>query len=321
MFNPAFNEEDYKRINKQYKESINNSKKSAQNMARQAVMELMYGNTIRGTMPSVKGVEKIKLSEVREFYKKQYNATLASVVVVGDLTEEEMLPRLQFLNRWEGSEVTINKNLPLEEIEGKTIYLVHKPGPQSIITLAHKGIKYDVDGDYYKAGVMNFCLGGAFSSRLNLNLREDKGFTYGIRSGFSGNDTDGMFSISTSVRSEATDSAMTEIYKEFENYITEGINDEELAFTKSSIANSDALKYETAFQKSRFLARIQRYGLDGNYPNKQKEILNAMTVNDIKNLANTYLDKDNHVVVVVGNKYALKDKLQKFGKVTELKIK
>ena len=130
-----------------------------------------------------------------------------------------------------------------------------------------------------------------------------------------------MFSISTSVRSEATDSAMTEIYKEFENYITEGINDEELAFTKSSIANSDALKYETAFQKSRFLARIQRYGLDGNYPNKQKEILNAMTVNDIKNLANTYLDKDNHVVVVVGNKYALKDKLQKFGKVTELKIK
>jgi zinc protease len=321
LFNPAFDEEDYKRINKQYKESINNSKKSAQNMARQAVTELMYGNSIRGTMPSVKGVEKIKLSEVKEFYKKQYNSKLASVVVVGDITKEEMLPRLRFLNKWEGSDVIINKNLPIEEIEGKTIYLVHKPGPQSIITLAHKGLKYDVDGDYYKAGVMNFPLGGAFSSRLNLNLREDKGYTYGIRSRFDGNDTDGMFSISTSVRSEATDSALTEIYKEFENYINEGINEEELTFTKSSIANSDALKYETAFQKSRFLARIQRYGLDGNYTNEQKEILNSMTINDVKNLANKYFDKENHIVVVVGNKYALKDKLEKFGKVTELKIK
>ena len=321
LFNPAFDEEDYKRINKQYKESINNSKKSAQNMARQAVAELMYGNSIRGTMPSVKGVEKIKLSEVKEFYKKQYNSRLASVVVVGDVTKEEMLPRLQFLNKWEGSDVVINKNLPIEEIEGKTIYLVHKPGPQSIITLAHKGLKYDVDGDYYKAGVMNFPLGGAFSSRLNLNLREDKGYTYGIRSGFDGNDTDGMFSISTSVRSEATDSALSEIYKEFENYITEGINEEELAFTKNSIANSDALRYETAFQKSRFLARIQRYGLDGNYTKKQKEMLNDMTVADVKSIANKYLKMDDHIVVVVGNKYALKDKLQKFGKVTELKIK
>ena len=321
LFNPAFDEDDYKRINKQYKESINNSKKSAQNMARQAVAELMYGNSIRGTMPSVKGVEKIKLSEVKEFYKKQYNSRLASVVVVGDITKEEMLPRLQFLNKWEGSDVVINKNLPIEEIEGKTIYLVHKPGPQSIITLVHKGLKYDVDGDYYKAGVMNFPLGGAFSSRLNLNLREDKGYTYGIRSGFNGNDTDGMFSISTSVRSEATDSALTEIYKEFENYITEGINEEELAFTKNSIANSDALRYETAFQKSRFLARIQRYDLDGNYTKKQKEMLNDMTLADVKSIANKYLKMDDHIVVVVGNKYALKGKLQKFGKVTELKIK
>ena len=321
LFNPAFNEIDYKRINKQYKESINNSKKSAQNMARQAVMKLMYGNSIRGIMPSVKGVEKIKLSDVKDFYKKQYNSNLASVVVVGDITKDEIMPKLNFLSKWEGFDVSINKNLPIEEINGKIIYLVHKPGPQSIITLAHKGLKYDVDEDFYKANVMNFALGGAFSSRLNLNLREDKGYTYGIRSGFDGNDTDGLFSISTSVRSEATDSALSEIYKEFHNYVLEGINKEELTFTKNSIANSDALKYETAFQKSRFLARIQRYGLDGNYTKRQKEVLNAMTESDINLMAKKYLDLDNHIVVVVGNKYALKKKLEKFGKVKELKIK
>ena len=321
LFNPAFDEEDFKRIHKQYKESINNSKKSARNMSQQALKEVMYGETIRGVMPSVKGVEKIKLSEVKEFFKKQYNSSLASVVVVGDITQEEMMPRLQFLNKWEGRDVTINKNLPFEEIKGKTIYLVHKPGPQPIITLAHKGLKYDAYGEYYKANVMNFLLGGAFSSRLNLNLREDKGYTYGISSGFRGNDTDGIFAISTSVRSEATDSALTEIYSELNKYISDGINQEELEFTKKSIANSDALKYETAFQKSRFLNRIQRYGLDGTYTTKQNQVLSSLTKENIKSLAKKYLNAENHVVIVVGNKYALKDKLEKFGKVTELKIK
>jgi zinc protease len=154
-----------------------------------------------------------------------------------------------------------------------------------------------------------------------LNLREDKGFTYGIRSAFSGNDTDGLFYINSSVKSEATDSALSEIYYELNRYIESGINEEELEFTKKSISNSDALNYETAFQKSRFLARIQRYGLDKNYTQRQKEILNNLNTEDIKSLANEYLDAKNHVLVVVGNKYSLKDKLAKFGKVVELKIK
>jgi zinc protease len=168
---------------------------------------------------------------------------------------------------------------------------------------------------------MNFVFGGTFNSRLNLNLREDKGFTYGIQSGFSGNDTDGLFYIQSSVRSEATDSALTEIYKEMNNYIDNGIDPEELEFTKSAIINSDALKYETAFQKSRFLARIQRYGLDSDYTKRQNDILNNMTVDEINKLAKKYIDKNNHVVVVVGNKYTLKKSLAKFGKVTELKLK
>lgn len=321
LFYPAFSEEDFKRNKKQLKESINNSKKSAQNMANEALMNILYGKTIRGTMPTVKGVEKLKLSDVTAFYDRQYNSSLASIVVVGDMTEEQIMPKLKFLNLWEGREQSINKNIPMIPIEGKTIYLVHKPGPQSIITLAHEGLKYDPYGDYYKAGVMNFLLGGTFSSRLNLNLREDKGYTYGIRSRFDGNDTDGIFYISTSVRSEATDSALTEIYSEFEQYIAKGISKDELDFTKNSIANSDALRYETPYQKARFLGRIQRYGLQRDYISKQKEILNNLTTQDIKTLANKHLDNENHVVVVVGNKYALKDKLKKFGKVVELKIK
>ena len=105
------------------------------------------------------------------------------------------------------------------------------------------------------------------------------------------------------------------------NYITNGITESELEFTKSAIINSDALKYETALQKSRFLSRIQRYGLDRDYTKRQKEIINNITVDEINALAKKYIDQNNHVVVVVGNKYALKKSLAKFGKVEELKIK
>ena len=182
-------------------------------------------------------------------------------------------------------------------------------------------LKYDTEGEYFKANVMNFVFGGAFNSRLNLNLREDKGFTYGIRSGFNGDENDGVFYIQSSVRSEATDSALTEIYLEMNNYLSNGITESELEFTKSAIINSDALKYETAFQKSRFLARIQRYGLDREFTKRQNQIINNITVEEINALAKKHIDQNNHAVVVVGNKYALKKSLAKFGKVEELKIK
>lgn len=322
LFRPAFNEEDFKRVKKQYRESINNEKKSASSMANRAASSILYGDdNIRGVLPTVKSVDKIKLSDVRNFYKTQYNSYLASVVVVGDIDQQNIMPKLQFLNKWEGRDVSINKNLPINDFEGKKIYLVHKPGPQSILLLGHKGPKYDVDGEYYRASVMNFLFGGTFSSRLNLNLREDKGYTYGIQSGFDGNDTDGMFYIYASVKSEATDSSLTEIYKEYDAYLNKEISSDDLNFVKSSIANSDALKYETSFQKTRFLARIQRYGLNPNYVDAQKNILNNMTAKEINELANKYLDNKNHFLVVVGNKYALKDKLSKFGKVVEMKIK
>ena len=321
LFMPGFNEEDFKRVNKQYREAINNNKKSANNLASEAMASLLYGNTIRGVNPSVKGVEKLKLKDVKEFYKKQYNPHLASLVVVGDVTQEAIMPQLSFLNDWKGEKISFNKELAVEQINGRTIYLVHKPGPQSIISIGHHALKYDTEGEFFKANVMNFVFGGAFNSRLNLNLREDKGFTYGIGSGFNGGEYDGTFRIQSSVRSEATDSALTEIYKEMSNYITNGITESELEFTKSAIINSDALKYETAFQKSRFLARIQRYGLDREFTKRQNEIINDITVNEINALAKKYIDQNNHVVVVVGNKHVLKKTLEKFGKVEELKIK
>ena len=94
------------------------------------------------------------------------------------------------------------------------------------------GLKYDATGEYYKAGLMNYVLGGAFNSRLNLNLREDKGWTYGARSGFDGDKYTGEFGFSSGIKAGATDSALSEVMKELSKYETGGITDEELIFYK-----------------------------------------------------------------------------------------
>jgi len=321
LFRPGFRSDDFKRIKKAYRESKNNDIKSANYLANTAFKQKLYGKTIQGVTETFKSIDKLKLSDVRSFYDKQYKSNLASIVIVGDISKEEIIPKLSFLNDWKKNDLVVNKNITRETIEGRNIYLVHKPGPQSLIMLGHHGPKFDIDGEFFKSVVMNYSFGGAFNSRLNLNLREDKGYTYGISSRFSGNENDGYFYLSTSVESEVTDSALTEIIFELENYVTNGIKSEELRFTKNSISNSDALRYETPRQKASFLSRIQRYNLDKNYTSRQKEILEKLTIDDINLIASNNIDKDNFVVVVVGNKYSLKDKLAKFGKVQELKIK
>jgi zinc protease len=181
---------------------------------------------------------------------------------------------------------------------------------------------YDATGEYFRANTMNFSLGGAFNSRLNLNLRENKGYTYGIRSGFFGSHYPGVFEVSASVKRTATDSCVREIMKELHDYSSMGPNDDEVTFTKNSMLNSEALRYETSFQKARFLYTVIEYNLSREYRAEQAKIVQGMSKGDFSSLAKKYINPDKMVILVVGNKYLIKDKLEKlgYGKVKEVEL-
>jgi zinc protease len=231
--------------------------------------------------------------------------------------------KLDFLKAWDNTNVMIPSIPELTMPESTTIYLVDKPyAAQSTIYIGHPGPKYDYNGDYFKAGVMNFSLGGAFNSRINLNLREDKGFTYGARSGFSGSDQFGVFRFSSEIKKEATDSAIREVMYEINNYLNKGITQEELDFTKSSITLSEALDYETPFQKLNFLSRIAAYDLPKDYTTQQANMINAMTVSDINSIAKSSLKPDNMVIIVVGHAYKIREGLNNlgYGKIKEITV-
>lgn len=168
---------------------------------------------------------------------------------------------------------------------------------------------------------MNFAFAGAFNSRVNYLLREIRGFTYGVRGGFSGSKYPGPYTISGGFRANSTDSTLIDMISELKKYTANGVTEDELSFTKNAMAQSDALKYESAFQKLGFIKRILDFNLDKNYVKQQGDILNNITKADIDARAKKYLPLDNMLILVVGDKATNFDKVKALGyEVVELDL-
>ncbi len=318
LYRPAFTEDDFNRVKQQQLESIRASYQNPAAVASQIYSRLLYGDEHIYSVPTSgleETVSRITVEDILAFYESYMSPEITEVVVVGDISEEEALSSLAFLNNWETKNVEI-PNLPEPKPRDYTkVYLMDKVGaPQSEIRIGYvSDMAYDATGEYFKTSLMNYSLGGAFNSRINLNLREDKGWTYGARSGFSGNDRGSQFTASAGIKASATDSAVVEFIKEIKDFQENGITDDELNFMKNSIGQRDARRYETPFQKAGFLGNIIRYDLDGSYVEKQAEIIQSITREEINTLAKKYLNTDNAYILVVGDEASNRDKLKALG--------
>jgi len=318
MFNPKFTDASFKRIKKQTLESFKQQKSQPAVVADNVFAKLNYGpNHIlgiseRGTEESVKN---ISLEDIENYYNNYMTSQDAKVVIVGDITQAEVLPKISFLDRLPKKNVMLPKITAAPNVDKTKIYLVNVPkAAQSEFRVGYAtGLKYDATGDYYKSYLMNWPLGGSVNSRLNLNLREGKGWTYGARSGFSGNPYSGGYEFSSGIRANATDSALTEVMREMKDYLQGGPKDDELLFLKSAIGQSDALRYETGPQKAQFIRRILDYNLPANYIDVQSNILKGMTKAQMQAFAKKYLNPDKMNILVVGDKKQILPGLQKMG--------
>ncbi|PIB36248.1 peptidase M16 [Reichenbachiella sp. 5M10] len=316
--NPAFTQEDFDRLKNQQIEGIKSSHKDPGSIADLVYDRLLYGDEHILSVPTegiIETVETITVEDVRSFYSQYYSPTVSELVIVGDVSEQEIKGQLGFLTSWEAKEVKIPE-LPEAQTGSNTkIYLVDKAGaPQSEIRIGYMtGMTYDATGDYYKSYLMNFPLGGAFNSRINLNLREDKGWTYGARSYFYSTEEPGSFTALAGVKADATDSAVFEFMKEITTYRQGGISDEELSFMRNAIGQRDARNYETPSQKARFLARMNHYGLSEDFVDQQNKIIANVSKKELNKLAKKYLADDKFYIVVVGDAASNRSKLEALG--------
>jgi zinc protease len=317
MLKPAFNEEDFERIKSRTIEGLLASRKTPQGLAGRAVNSVLYGPTHPlsypgGGMPST--VESITLDDVKAYYAAHIPKHLSGVTVSAGLPQEQIISALGGLAALEVEEAYRVPIEHLPEINGRTLYLVNKEGAaQSSLRTAQPSIKYDALGDYYKAGLANFILGGTFNSRINLNLREDKGFTYGASSGFSGGPEFGSFRVSTEVNKDATGASVTEVLNELESYATDGMNEADYDYMRSAIGQRDALQYETPGRKLGLLGNILRYDLPLNYRTRQKIILQETDREVLNALSKRLIQPENMAIVVVGDEATIREELEELG--------
>jgi zinc protease len=311
---PAFDEEDFARVKDQTLQGIAAAKKQPSGVATNAFRKLLYGeqNTFAYPGSGLEGtVQNITLDDVKQFYADNYSASIGSIIAVSDVPQRDMLKKLAVFNEWAAEDVATPGVNAMPDLEAGTIYLIDKPGAaQSEIRIGKRALTYDATGEYYRAGLMNFALGGAFNSRININLREDKGYTYGARSFFAGDEDAGRYTAQAGVRSGVTKESLIEFYKEIKDYQANGIKPEELEFTQNAIGQRDARAYETPNQKLGFLSNILTYDLDDDFVDEQKEILANITKGEIDALAAKHLKLDEMITVVVGDKETILEGLE-----------
>lgn len=317
LLRPKFMEKAFESRKKRAIEGVKNAMNQPTYIASTVYEKLLYGEgNILGMNAGESTLNNITLEDIQKYYENYFSSRGVKVVVVGDIQPKDALAQLGFLSQLPANEVKLPE-IPKAPASGNTtVYFVDVP--KSAQTEFRVGVvtnlRYDATGDYYKAGIINYPFGGAFNSRLNLYLREDKGWTYGARSGFSGDEYTGTFTFSAGIKAAATDSALADVLRIMKAYKSEGMSAEELAFTKSSIGQSEARKYETGGQKAAFLSRIMTYHLASDYPAEQNRVLEAMSLDQVKSLAASQIPgTDKVTVVLVGDKEKLWDRIKALG--------
>lgn len=326
LLNANFEREDFNLTRKLLLESIANQRFNDNVVASKAFSRLIYGeNNPLGKIETGNYNEfaKVKLEDVARFYQNFLSPQFTKVIIVGDLNKEESQKALEFMSRWEKKNAQLPTFTNFPQFQTTQVFLINKDfASQSNIMIGNRAMPFDTYGDFYKAGIVNFVLGGNFNSRLNLTIREEKGWTYGIRSGFSPAPLNypGFFMVNASVKASATDSAIAEVFAIMKAYRENGITEEELAFTKSALVSSDALRYESVYGKAGFLNALLSRNLEADYRAKQAEILQKMTREEVNAYIKQYLQPDNMVIVVVGTQSVLRPQLEAlgFGKVQVL---
>ena len=316
MFKPRWDEAEFKKGKSRAKEGANSSLKNRSVGASNAWRRLMNGDNALGTSVLAEDYDKVSMAHCKAYYNANYAPNLTKMVVVGPLSAAEVDSKFAFLKQWEKKNVIVPKPTPAVNVETPQLFGVkYTDADQSDIYVGFKSLPYDATGKFFQNSVMNFALAGNFNSRLNLNIREEKAWTYGIRGGFSSSykDLPGTYTISAGVKARATDSAIVEIIDELVRYKNNGITDEEFAFTKSALVASEALEYESIGQKAGYILQMANRNLPVDYADQQLRVLQSMTKEQVNSLAKEQLNLDNMVVVVAGDLLEVQPKLETLG--------
>jgi predicted Zn-dependent peptidase len=268
-----------------------------------------FGTAIMGTAETIRGMTT---DDLRAFYAQRYRPDNATLLVVGDVTPDTVLPLLEASFGGWRSQSAPAPHVVLPEpkpITARQVFLVDKPAaPQSQIRIGGPGVARSTP-DFFPIQVMNTLLGGSFSSRLNMNLREEHGYTYGAGSAFDMRIAVGPFYATAAVQSDKTAESLTEFFNEL-NSIRAPVPEDELARAKNFIALRFPQQFETTGDISANLENLVVYHLPDEYYSRYIQNIQAVTAADVTRVAQKYVQPDRMMVVVVGDRASIEPKIR-----------
>tara|TARA_R110000744_G_scaffold309990_1_gene417774 strand:- start:52 stop:2847 length:2796 start_codon:yes stop_codon:yes gene_type:complete len=317
LLEPRWDEKEFDLIKQSTLSQIERQKANPNSIAANAYAKLVYGedhilsNNGSGTEQSV---NSISIDDLKQYYNTNMSPSITKFHVVGDISQSQVTASLSNINaNWEAKDVTFPELPELKTPEKSQVYFYDVPGAkQSVLRFGYPALAA-TDTDYYPATIMNYRLGGGgFASQFTQQLREGKGYTYGIRSSFSGSTIKGPFTIGSGVRSNVTFESASLIKDIIDNY-GKNYTENDLEVTKGFMIKSNARAFETLRSKLNMLNNISNYGFDDDYAKQREAIVKAMTVEDIQKLADTYLDSNKMIWFVAGDAKTQFDKLEGLG--------
>jgi zinc protease len=260
-----------------------------------------YGTSVNGTAATLKA---FSVDDLRAFYAAAFQPGNSSLLVIGDVTMDKALPMLESsFGGWKAQAAAAPPaTMPaVPDIATRTVYLVDKPGaPQSQIRIGWVGVPRSTP-DYFPIQVMNTILGGSFASRLNMNLREKNGYTYGASSGFDMRASAGPFVATAGVQTDKTSEALKEFFNELGG-ILKPVPAEELKRAKNYVSLRFPSGFESTVDISRRLEDAIVYHLPDDYFAKYVPNIEAVTAADVLRVAQKYVHPDRSVIVITGDR-------------------
>ena len=305
VLHPSFPSEDFERVRKNRLTSLVQLKDRPTAIADQAYASILYGSehpyghNLIGTEASVKGMTT---ADLQSFYKSNFIPNSSTLIIVGDVNASQIESKIKSLfGSWQRGIQTQFTFGNTPKANATTVYLIDKPGAaQSSFRIGSIGVPRSTK-DYFALNVMNTILGGPFTSRLNQNLRETHGYTYGARSRFDMRQSAGPFTASAEIVAAKTDSSLVEFMKEL-NGIRDTVPTVELSKAKRYLQLGMPGDFETTQQIANQLVPVVLYNLPLNYYNDYVANIEAVTQADVQRVAKQYIDPASLAIVIVGDR-------------------
>jgi zinc protease len=315
--NPTFPTEEVEKYKTRALAQLQLQRASPQFLAQEQFSRAIYGDHPAALVaPPAESIKKLTPKDLAAFHSANYRPNNAILAIVGDLTLKELMPKIEkAFGDWQKGDVPATTIPAAPAQAGSRILLIDRPGSvQTVLQLGTLGIER-TNPDYFALLLADKILGGGPAARLFLNLREDKGYTYGAYSNFGGTKFRGTWVSSSEVRTDVTEGAMNEFMFELKRLRDETVSAEELDNAKRAIVGSFALSLEQPQSLLQNIVTQKLYDLPADYWDTYPQKVAAITPADVKNIAQKYIDLDHLQVVAVGDASKARDVLAKYGKV------